>query len=49
MMQTCPKTLEMLEREGIDVRVEGTNATAEIYNEFGARGEPVGGLFYSTC
>ncbi|HZD53892.1 MAG TPA: Mth938-like domain-containing protein [Woeseiaceae bacterium] len=48
-LQTCPETLELLDRRGIDVRVEETNAAADIYNRLAARGEPVGGLFHSTC
>ena len=48
-LQTCPETLTLLERRGIDVRVEDTTAAAEIYNELATRGEPVGGLFHSTC
>jgi len=49
MLQTCPETLDLLEGQGIDVRVEETAAAAEIYNELAGRGEPVGGLFHSTC
>jgi hypothetical protein len=48
-LRTCPETLTLLERRGIDVRVEETTAAAEIYNELAARGERVGGLFHSTC
>jgi hypothetical protein len=48
-LQTCPETLALLEAQGIDVCVEETAAAAEIYNELAARGEPVGGLFHSTC
>jgi hypothetical protein len=49
MLRTCPETLDLLEGQGIDVRVEETAAAAEIYNGLAARGEPVGGLFHSTC
>lgn len=48
-LQTCPETLELLEREGIEVRVAETREAAEIYNELAAHGVPVGGLFHSTC
>lgn len=48
-LKTCPETLELLERRGIDVRVEETSAAAGTYNSLAARGEPVGGLFHSTC
>jgi hypothetical protein len=49
MLQTCPETLELLKRRGIDVRVEETSAAADTYNNLAVRGEPVGGLFHSTC
>jgi len=48
-LQTCPETLDLLKGQGIDVRVEETAAAVEIYNDLAARGEPVGGLFHSTC
>ena len=48
-LQTCPETLEALEREGIEVHVAETRQAAEIYNDLIARGRPVGGLFHSTC
>jgi hypothetical protein len=49
MLHTCPETLSLLERQNVDVRVEETAAAAEIYNTLAARGDPVGGLFHSTC
>jgi hypothetical protein len=49
MLQTCPETVELLERRGIDVRIEETSAAADIYNSLAVRGESVGGLFHSTC
>ncbi len=49
MLQTCPETLELLERQGIDVRIEETKAAVEAYNTLAARGEAVAGLFHSTC
>lgn len=48
-LRTCAETLELLERKGIAVRREETKAAARIYNELAAGGEPVGGLFHSTC
>lgn len=48
-LHTCPETLDLLEEQRIDVRVDETEAAAEIYNGLAARGEPVGGLFHSTC
>jgi hypothetical protein len=49
MLHTCPETLSLLERQNVDVRVEETGAAVETYNMRAARGEPVGGLFHSTC
>lgn len=49
MLHTCPETIDRLENHGIFVRIEETSAAAEIYNGLAARGEPVGGLFHSTC
>ena len=48
-LQTCAETLELLEREGIEVHVAETREAAEIYNALRARGLAVGGLFHSTC
>jgi hypothetical protein len=49
MLQTCPETLELLQHRGIAVHVEETSAAAGIYNRLAVGGEPVGGLFHSTC
>ncbi len=48
-LQTCAETLELLEREGIEVHVAETREAAKIYNALRARGLAVGGLFHSTC
>jgi hypothetical protein len=48
-LQTCPKTLDLLEAKGVVVHVDETNKAAEIYNDLAVRGEAVGGLFHSTC
>ena len=48
-LQTCPETLELLERKGIEVHVAETRQAAEIYNDLSDEGLPVGGLFHSTC
>ena len=48
-LHTCPETLELLEREGIEVHVAQTREAAEIYNTLVSRGIAVGGLFHSTC
>jgi len=49
VLQTCPETLEHLEARGIRTHVAETKEAARIYNDLAARGEPVGGLFHSTC
>lgn len=48
-LQTCPETLETLEREGVEVHVAETRQAADIYNDLIAQGRLVGGLFHSTC
>jgi len=48
-LQTCPETLAILAREGIEVHVAETRQAAEIYNRLTERGVRVGGLFHSTC
>lgn len=49
VLQTCPETIELLERSGIEIHVAETGAAAEIYNALAAAGKKVGGLFHSTC
>ena len=49
MLRTCAETLETLERRDIQVHIDETKAAAGLYNRLAARGEPVGGLFHSTC
>ena len=48
-LQTCPETIEYLEQRGVECHVEETAAAVELYNRLAAEGEPVGGLFHSTC
>jgi len=48
-LQTCQETLDMLAEKHIAVHVAETKQAAEIYNDLVRRGEPVGGLFHSTC
>lgn len=48
-LQTCPETLELLERQGIPVHRAETRAAVELYNERARQGVAVGGLFHSTC
>ncbi len=47
-LQTCPETLELLERQNVRVYIEETRAAVELYNKL-AQNEAVGGLFHSTC
>jgi hypothetical protein len=49
MLRTCVETLELLRDSGIEYFVEETGHAAAHYNELAAQGEPVGGLFHSTC
>jgi hypothetical protein len=48
VLQTCPETLQMLEKRGVPVYIEETKAAVALYNRL-AETEPVGGLFHSTC
>ncbi len=48
-LQTPRDTLDWLAERGVDGRVLETRAAADCYNELAAAGEPVGGLFHSTC
>lgn len=48
-LQTRDDTVPKLERRGITVRRAETYDAVRIYNELASRGEPVGGLFHSTC
>ncbi len=44
----CRETLQMLEDEGVSVRVEQTEGAVELYNDLRER-ERVGALIHSTC
>jgi hypothetical protein len=48
-LQVKPETIDMLEAQGVDVRVHPTKDAVATYNELQREGEPVGGLFHSTC
>jgi 2-polyprenyl-3-methyl-5-hydroxy-6-metoxy-1,4-benzoquinol methylase len=48
-LRTQPVTLEALERRGVAAHVLETGEAARVYNELADDGEPVGGLFHSTC
>lgn len=48
-LRTCRETLDLLQQHGITVHVAETKKAAAIYNRLAGNGEPVGGLFHSTC
>lgn len=48
-LQVKPETLEMLDAEGVETHVLQTETAVERYNQLQSQGEPVGGLFHSTC
>lgn len=48
-LRTQQATLDRLADAGATVHVLETRAAVEKYNELAAAGEPVGGLFHSTC
>lgn len=48
-LHTCQETLDLLKQKRVTVHVEETKAAAQTYNDLASRGEPVGGLFHSTC
>ena len=47
-LQVCPETVEVLDKNGIQIEVLQTEAAAERFNEL-RENTPVGGLFHSTC
>ena len=49
VLQICPATIEYLETRGVRTHVAETNAAVQLYNELAEKGDPVGGLFHSTC
>jgi hypothetical protein len=48
-LQVRSDTLDRLDDAGVETHVLQTEAAVERYNELQAAGEPVGGLFHSTC
>jgi len=48
-LQTQQATIELLSARGVDYRLAETSEAVALYNELADRGEPVGGLFHSTC
>ena len=47
-LKVCQETLDMLDAQGIEVRVLKTDDAVREYNEIRGR-EPVGALIHSTC
>lgn len=47
-LRVLPETLARLERAGVTVHVLKTKEAVRLFNELRA-GEPVGGLFHTTC
>src|SRR6476619_7836250 len=47
-LQVCPETVEVLDKNGIQVEVLQTEAAVERFNEL-RENIAVGGLFHSTC
>ena len=47
-LQVCPETFRLIQDEGVDVEILGTEAAVRRYNEIRWDGA-VGGLFHSTC
>ena len=48
-LQICPETIEYLEERAIKCHIRDTAAAVATYNKLAEEGEPVGGLFHSTC
>ncbi|MFF5264339.1 Mth938-like domain-containing protein [Actinomadura viridis] len=48
-LQTSEEAVRTLEAAGVQVHVEETTAAVAVYNRLAEAGEPVGGLFHSTC
>ena len=47
-LQVCPETVEVLDKNGIQIEVLQTEEAVERFNEL-RENMPVGGLFHSTC
>jgi hypothetical protein len=47
-LQVCPETVEVLDKNGIQLEVLQTEAAVERFNML-RENMPVGGLFHSTC
>jgi hypothetical protein len=49
VLQTAPETLAFLEETAIPVHILETREAVRLYNSLRASGQPVAGLFHSTC
>jgi hypothetical protein len=49
VLQTAPKTIDLLQKHGMKYHVLETREAAKLYNELAGQGVAVGGLFHSTC
>ncbi len=47
-LRTCPETLDLLGRIGVEIYVQESTAAADLYNRLAAS-QPVGCLIHSTC
>jgi hypothetical protein len=48
-LQVDPRTLDLLNEQGVTVHVAETTEAVEIYNDLVASGIAAAGLFHSTC
>lgn len=48
-LQVCAETIAQLEGRAVRCHVHETAAAVELYNRLAEDGQPVGGLFHSTC
>jgi hypothetical protein len=49
VLRACPDVFDHLRQRSVRFFMEETRVAVKIYNELAIQGEPVGGLFHSTC
>lgn len=49
VLQTCPQTIDLLNRLAIPFVIEETTRAVTIYNQLLSEGKRVGALIHSTC
>lgn len=49
VLQTCPETIEFLNKLSIPLAIEETTHAVAIYNQLLSEGKRVGALIHSTC